>query len=196
MKKITFGLFALAVVGCIIFYACKKEEIKSNNEEIKNTVNNGIEKFSATRWIVQWANQHKGSGKGKEKVCVKADGTCCLWGRTERMDSEIFSGGVAIVVVVVKPDPAPKPDESNSENPGTNNWIRLDFKNKYNSEAMLQDLFNMSENCFVIKEDIIEEDGDLLTIMETTSPCIIPAGKYPIHKYEEGITVDLPVIIK
>jgi hypothetical protein len=191
IKKFFLGILALVVIGCAVFFACKKEDIKSN-EVTKNTVNNSIEKASKTFWLAQWSDdKHKGSGRGNNKICVSGSGRCVLWFRLEKMEESINKGRIGIVVEIKTNG---KPAGGGNDN---GNWIRLDFRNQYNNPEMMNEIFDLKSKCLIIKEDIVEEeDSELLNMMKTSSTCIIPAGKYPIAIYGGGVTVQLPVVIK
>ena len=194
------GAIALGLVtGVAIFISCNKEENTEGNVSETNS-NNGIQIRKLDELGVTVVRGKGCGGKGKDKKCCGTTGCCWLWFDAVPSDpfDDILLGGGIFAVLSVNDDEGEEGDDSNDGDNHRN--IILDFKYKYNTEAALNDFFDLTDYLFVIEEDIVEEEGSyLLDFIGTTLPCTIPAGEYSITVStgaDGGIIVILPVIIE
>ena len=181
MKKIF--LLTLVIISVFIFSSCKKEESKELISEI--TENEIPDKQSVTILKVEISEKGwKGQGTGKDKTCVPGKNRCWIW---KWFPDEVIIGGSSTIAIASNED-----NISSSIN--STKGILLDFKYKYNDKIALQELFDLTNNSFVINEDIIEENDSYLSELRGSSrPSKISAGTYSITEYSEGIKVILPV---
>ena len=186
IKKTTIATVVILIVGGAIFYACQKEKEVKVDE--KTEVRDKVSK-EASLLIVSIYSNKTGVGSGKEKYCIPSPGSSCwIWFREDNyiapnnlnVDATTFVGEATVI----------KEDELDGYG---NPLITLNFDLQYNDIAILLNFITMDG--FVIENDIIEEeDSDLLDLMETTYPCTIPAGAYPVTiSLDEYLRVTLPV---
>jgi hypothetical protein len=187
---------AAVLVSGVSFTACQKEEKAAVKSEIKSERSKADKECIK---ILQVSEKgYKGSDHGSDKTCVAGEGRCWLWGPgPEDMDPDIKAGEVIVCfpdkhVAVISTGSS---NDNGNDNGNEGQKITLDFTYQYNTMESLEELFDLTNNTFVIEEDIVEEDDSyLLELIGTTLPCRIPAGSYPITLSDDGIKVEVPVI--
>ena len=181
VKILGISAIALVIGASSIFYACKKDT--SFGHEQPQVMMDLVE---GDNGVTITFKQH-GVGSGCDKYCASGGSSCWLWCSAmefpDIMIDHSLIGTVSFYSTNVEDD-----DEDNSKN------IVLNFKYKYNTAVLLDELFG-ADRVLTIDEDMVEENGSSLQkLIGTTLPCTIPAGSYIATVNTDGIKVVVPVV--
>ena len=190
MKRLTIGLTATAIItlGVFAFVACEKED---NKDQTSFEIIKAGQSKKDSIYIVQI---EKGAKKNDKKQCVSGDGACWTWFKSKENPNAGFSIWFEFEMTL---HPHISFALAQKENPNSNSFpqnVIVDFPDQYNDVSNINELLNLNDMTLTIVEDLMEDDDSpLLELLNTTSPCHIPAGVYPIVRNESCYSVILPV---